>query len=62
MLLSALVLVSVQGEHHRLKVGINLGKGNETTEGGDVSWLGLEEEEEVGVLLKLAFVGVLAFC
>lgn len=62
MLLPTLVLISVQGEHHRLEEGIDLGERDEATEGGDVSWLRLKKEEEVGVLLELAFVGVLALC
>lgn len=62
MFLSALVLVSIEGEHDGLKEGINFGERDEATEGGDVSRFGLEEEKEVGVLLQLAFIGVLSFC
>jgi hypothetical protein len=56
VLLPALVLVSVQREHDRLEQSVDLREGNETAEGGDVTGLGLEEEEEVRVLLDLAFV------
>jgi hypothetical protein len=34
-----------------LKKGVNFGQADETAEGGDMARLGLEEEEEVGVLL-----------
>jgi hypothetical protein len=39
-----------------LKQSVDLREGNETAEGGDVTGLGLEEEEEVRVLLDLALV------
>jgi hypothetical protein len=34
-----------------LKEGVNFGQTDETAEGGDVTRLGLEEEEEIGILL-----------
>lgn len=45
MLLSTLVLVSIQCEHDSLKKGIDFGQADEATERGYVSWFGLEEEE-----------------
>lgn len=62
MLFSTFVLVSVEGEHDRLEEGVNFGQADETTERSDVARLGLEEEEEVGVLLKFALIGEMTFC
>lgn len=61
MLFPTLVLVAVEREHDRLEEGVNLGEGDEPAEGGDVSGFGLQEEEEVGVLLHLAVVRKVAF-
>ena len=61
MLFSTFVLISVEREHDRLQERVDLGEGDKTAEGGDVAGLRLEEEEEVGVLLQLAVVGVVAF-
>ena len=60
MLFSTLVLVSIQCEHDGLKKGIDFGQADEATEGGDVSGFGLEEEEEVGILLQLSVVRIMA--
>lgn len=49
MLFTRLVLVSVEGEHDGLEKSIDLCKRDEATEGGDMAWLCLEEEEEVTV-------------
>ena len=56
MLFTRLVLVSVEGEHDGLEQGVDLCEGDEATEGGDMSWLCLEKEEEVSVGLQLAVV------
>ena len=61
MLFAALVLVSIEGEHDCLEECVDLGQADETAEGGNVSRFGLEEEEEVGVLLELALVGEVTF-
>jgi len=61
VLFSTFVLVTVEGEHDRLEEGVNFGQANETTERGDVARLGLEEEEEVGVLLKFALIWEMTF-
>jgi hypothetical protein len=58
MLLPALVLVTVEREHDRLEQGVDLRQRDQAAEGGNVARLGLEEEEEVRVLLHLPFVGV----
>lgn len=61
MLFSTFVLVSVECEHDRLEEGVNFGQADETTERSDVARLGLEEEKEVGVLLKFALIGEMTF-
>lgn len=57
MLLTALILVSVDGEHDRLEKRVDLGHGDEAGQVGDVSRLRLEEEQEVAVFLSLVVVG-----
>lgn len=57
MFFTRFVLVSVEGEHDSLEEGVNLGEGDEATEGGDMAWLCLEEEEEISVRLQLAIIG-----
>ena len=49
MLFTRLILVSVEGEHDGLEKSVDLCEGDEATEGGDMAWLSLEEEEEVAV-------------
>jgi hypothetical protein len=44
-----------------LEEGVNFGQADETTERSDVARLGLEEEKEVGVLLKFALIGEMTF-
>ena len=56
MFFTTLVLVSVDGEHDRLKQRINLGHGDETAEMRDMSGLGLEQEKQIPVLLCLLVV------
>lgn len=51
MLLAALVLVSVDGEHDGLEKRVDLGHGDESAQVGNVSRLRLEEEQEVAVFL-----------
>ena len=51
MLFPTFVLVPVEGEHDGLEEGVNFGQADETAEGGDMTRLGLEEKEEIGVLL-----------
>lgn len=57
MLLSALILVSIDGEHNRLKQRIDLRHGNQSTEMRDVPRLGLQEEQKVAIFLGLIIVG-----
>lgn len=56
MLFAALILVAVDGEHDRLEEGIDLGHGDQATEMRNVSRLGLEEEEQIPVFLRLLVV------
>jgi hypothetical protein len=56
MLLTTLVLVSVDCEHDGLEQRIDFGHGDETTEMRNVSRLGLQEEQQVAVLLCLVVV------
>jgi hypothetical protein len=62
VLFSALVLVTVEREHDCLEKCVYFGQTDETAKGGDVAGFGLEEKEEVGVLLQLAVVGIVALC
>jgi hypothetical protein len=61
VLFTAFVLVSVDGEHDGLQQRINLGHGNQTTEVGNMPRLGLQQEQQVAVLLRLVVVGENAF-
>lgn len=56
MLFATLVLVSVKGEHDCLQKCVNLCQTDKTTESCNVPGLGLQEEEEVAVLLCFAIV------
>lgn len=56
MLFTALILISVNGEHDGLEQGVNLGHCDETAEMGDVSGLGLKKEEEIPIFLCLLVV------
>lgn len=57
MLLATLVLVSVDGEHDGLEQRIDFGHGDQSAEMCNVSRLGLQEEQQVAVLLCLVVVG-----
>jgi hypothetical protein len=57
MLFSALVLVSVDGEHDCLQKRVDLGHGNESAQVSNVPRLGLQKEEQVPVFLRLVVVG-----
>lgn len=61
MLFATLILISVDCKHDGLEQSINLGHGNESTEMSNVAWFGLEEEEQISVLLRLLVVGEEAF-
>ena len=53
MLFPRFVLIPVECEHDRLEERVDLTERNKSTERGDVAWFGLEEEEEIRILLKL---------
>ena len=57
MFLPTLVLVAVDGEHDRLQQRVDLGHGDETAEVSDVTGFGLQEEEQVPILLGLIVAG-----
>jgi hypothetical protein len=57
MLLSALVLVSVNGKHDGLQERLDLGHGHEAAEVRNVSGLRLQEEQQVSVSLRLVVIG-----
>ena len=61
MLLTALILISVDCEHDGLQQRVDLGHGDEAAEMRNVSRLGLQEEQQVAVLLSLVVVGEEAF-
>lgn len=51
MFFSAFILVSVDGEHHRLEKGVDFRHGHKTTQVGNMPGFGLKEEEEVSIFL-----------
>lgn len=57
MLFSGFVLVSVNGEHDGLEQRVNLGHGDETAKMGNVTRLGLKEEQEVSIFLGFVVIG-----
>jgi hypothetical protein len=57
MLLATLVLVSVDCEHDGLEQCIDLGHGDQSTKMRNVPWLGLQQEQQIAVLLRLVVVG-----
>lgn len=61
MLFAALILVSVDGEHDGLEQRINLRHGHQTAQMSNVPRLGLQEEQQVAVLLRLLVVRKAAF-
>ncbi len=61
MFFSALILVTVNGEHDCLQQRIDFGHGNKSTEVGNMSRLGLQEKQEISVFLCLVVVGKEAF-
>lgn len=56
MLLAALVLVSIDGEHHSLQQLVDLGHCDQSAKMRNVSRLALQQEQEVAVLLCLFIV------
>jgi hypothetical protein len=56
MLFSALVLVSVNGEHDSLQELVDLGHGDQATQMSNVPWLTLQKKEQVAVFLCLFVV------
>jgi hypothetical protein len=57
MFLTALVLVSIDSEHHSLEECVDFAHGNKAAEMRDVSGLGLEQKEQISVFLRLFVVG-----
>lgn len=57
MLLSALILIAVDGKHDGLEEGVNFGHGDQSAEMGDVSGFRLQQEQQVAVFLRLFIVG-----
>lgn len=57
MLLTTLVLVTIDGEHDCLQQRINLGHRDQSAKVSDVSRLRLEQEQQIAVLLSLVIVG-----
>jgi hypothetical protein len=57
VLLAALVLVSVDGEHDGLQQRVNLGHGDEPAEMRNVARLRLQQKQQIAVLLCLVVVG-----
>ena len=52
MLFSRFVLVTVEGEHDGLEEGVDFAERDEATQGSNVPGLGLEQKEQVRVLLQ----------
>lgn len=52
VLFPTFVLVSVEREHDCLQEDVDLGHGDQSTEGGDMSRFGLEQKEQVSVGLS----------
>ncbi len=61
VLFSTFILISVDGEHHGLKEGVDLDHRDQTAQVCDVARLGLKEEEEIAILLGLLVVGEESF-
>ena len=61
MLFSAFVLIAVNGKHDGLQQRVNFRHCDQSTQVRNVSWFGLEEEQEVTVSLCLLVVGKEAF-
>jgi hypothetical protein len=61
MLFSALILVPIDREHDGLEERVDLGHCDETAEVCNVARLGLEEEQQISVFLRLLIVGEEAF-
>ena len=57
MLFTTFVLVPVDREHDRLEQRINLRHGDQTAEVRNMPGLGLKQEQEVAVFLRLLIVG-----
>lgn len=57
MFLPAFVLVSINRKHNSLKERVNFSHAHESAKGGNVARLGLEQEEEVSILLCLLVIG-----
>lgn len=61
MLLTTLVLISVDCEHDCLKEGIDFGHCDEATKMGDMAGFGLQQEEEIAIFLCLFVIWEEAF-
>ena len=61
MLFSALVLIAVYREHDRLQELVDLRHRDKPTKVCNVSWLALEQEKQIAVLLRLLVVRKRAF-
>ena len=57
MFLPTFVLIPVDGKHDRLQQGINLGHRDQAAEVSNMPGLGLQEEQEVAISLRLLVVG-----
>lgn len=56
MLFTALVLVPVDGEHDSLQERVDLGHGHQPRQVRNVSRLGLQQEQQVSISLRLLVV------
>lgn len=57
VLLTTLVLISVDCEHDGLEKRVDLGHGHESTQVRDMPRLRLQEEHEVAISLRLVVIG-----
>ena len=57
MLFPAFVLVAVDCKHNSLKERVDFGHGDKSAKMGDMTRLGLQEEQKIAVLLSFVVVG-----
>jgi hypothetical protein len=56
MLFSTFILITINGKHDGLQKGINLRHGDQSTQMRNMSWLALQQKQQIPILLGLFII------